>query len=249
MKFVNPPAKPPQNVTHETFYSQLYNHEVGYNIYLPPYYEESDEKHPVAYHFHGWTGSESSEIWQLEKVYKSNRAITIFPNNSPVIEDFENLPVESMMINELFPYIDGKYRTDTARENRSVSGFSMGGGMAFYYAVKHPGLFSSVTAYAGTYHHYYHKGSNTVGVAPEKAAELFENMMKEERYLEENNILYVIRQNAEKIRGKLHIKIHIGTADVLFCDNEILHLYLEALHIPHEYIVFEGIGHELAGIL
>ncbi len=249
MNYINPPAESPQNVTHKTFHSQLMSHEIGYNIYLPPGYEESSEKYPVAYHFHGWTGNESSEIWPLEKVYKSNRAITVFPNNSPVIEDFENLPVESMIISELLPYIDGEYRTDAARENRSVSGFSMGGGMAFYYAVKYPELFASVTAYAGTYHHYYHKDSHTVGVAPEKAAELYENMMREERYLEENNILYVIRQNAEKIRGKLHMKIHVGTADVLFCDNEILHLYLEALHIPHEYVVFEGIGHELVGIL
>ncbi len=249
MNFINPPTESPQNVTHKTFYSQLFNHEVGYNIYLPPGYEESGEKYPAAYHFHGWTGDESSEIWPLEKVYKSKRAITVFPNNSPVIEAFENLPVESMIINEFIPYIEGEYRMDAARENRSVSGFSMGGGMAFYYAVKHPELFASVTAYAGTYHHYYHKDSRTVGAAPEKAAELYETMMREERYLEENNILHVIRQNAEKIRGRLHIKIHVGTADVLFCDNEILHLYLESLNIPHEYIVFGGIGHELAGIL
>lgn len=67
-------------------------------------------------------------------------------------------------------------------------------------------------AYAGTYHHLYHKGSHTVGVAPEKAIELYEDMMREKRYLEENNILCLVQQNAEKIRGKLNIKIHIGTA-------------------------------------
>jgi len=201
MNFINPPTESPQNMTHKTFYSQLFNHEVGYNIYLPPSYKDCGEKYPVVYHLHGWTGNDSSEIWPLEKIYKSRRVITVFPNNSPVVEEFENLPVELMIINELMPHIDGKYRTGTARENRSISGFSMGGGMAFYYAVKHPELFSSVTAYAGTYHHYYHKGSHTVGVAPEKAAELYENMMREKRYFEENNILCLIRQNAEKIRA------------------------------------------------
>ena len=154
-----------------------------------------------------------------------------------------------MIINELIPHIDGIYRTDTARENRSVSGFSMGGGMALYYAVRHPEMFSSVTAYAGTYHHYFHKGSQTVGVAPEKVSELYANMMKEERYLEENNILFVIGQNVERLRGNLHIKIHVGSADVLFCDNEIVHLYLNSLNIPHKYTVFEGIGHELAKLV
>ena len=74
-------------------------------------------------------------------------------------------------------------------------------------------------------------------------------MMREKRHLEENNILCLIRQNTEKIRGSLNIKIHIGTDDVLFCDNEILHLYLDSLNIPHEYIKFNGIEHELGKIL
>ena len=249
MNFVNPPAESPQYVTHKTFYSELYHHELGYNIYLPPDYEKSGEKYPVAYHLHGWMGDESSEIWTMEKEYQSRRAITVFSNNSPVIEEFENLPVESMIINELIPYIERNFRTSATRESKSVSGFSMGGGMAFYYAVKHPDLFGSVTAYAGTYHHYYHQNCGTVGAAPEKAAELFEDMMREQRYREENNILYFIRQNADQIRGKLQISIHVGTTDVLFCENEILHLYLDSLNILHEYRKFEAATHELMKIL
>ena len=111
--------------------------------------------------------------------------------------------------------------------------FSMGGNMAFYYAVKHSELFGSVTSYAGTYHHFFHKGSNTVGAAPEKAIELYKEMMEEKRYLEENNILGLVFQNAERIRGKLNVTIHVGTADVVFCDSKILHLYLDSLGIPH----------------
>jgi len=121
--------------------------------------------------------------------------------------------------------------------------------MAFYYAVKHPELFGSVTPYAGTYHHLYHKEFRTVGVAPEKAVELYEDMMKKKCYLDENNILWLVRQNAEKIRGRLKIDIHIGTADILFCDNEILHLFLDSLDIPHEYMVFNGVEHELDKII
>ena len=158
MNYINPPEKLPVNITHKTFYSQLYNHEPGYNIYLPDDYEESGEKYPVAYHLHGWTGNESSEICSMEKVYRNRRVITVFPNSSPVIEDLENLPVERMIINEFIPYIDTHYRTNATHEGRTISGFSMGDGMAFWCAAKYPDLFSSVTAYAGTYHHYYHKG-------------------------------------------------------------------------------------------
>ena len=162
MNFINPLERSPQNITHKTFFSKLYNHEIGYNIYLPPDYGTCGDKYPVAYHLHGWTGNESSEIWPMEKIFRSRRSITVFPNNSPVIGSFENLPVELMIVNELIPHIDGEYRTVAACGSRSVSGFSMGGGMAFFYAVKYPELFSAVTAYAGTYHHYFHNVSRTV---------------------------------------------------------------------------------------
>lgn len=251
MKFVNPPAESPQYVIHKAFYSQVLNHEIGYNIYLPPGYQDCGEKYPVAYHIHGWTGNESSEIWPLEKVYKNRRAITVFVNAISSEDNYFDalLQIESILIKELIPHIDGQYRTDTTRKNRMLSGFSMGGNMAFYYAVKHPELFGSVTPYAGTYHHLYLKEYRTVGVAPEKVIELYEAMMREEWYLEENNILCLVRQNAEKIRGKLKIDIHIGTADILLCDNEILHLYLDSLNIPHEYRKFEEIDHHLEKIL
>ncbi len=251
MNFVNPPAESPQHVTHKTFYSQVLNHEVGYNIYLPSGYKDCVEKYPVAYHIHGWTGNESSEIWPLEKVYKNRRAITVFVNAISSEDNYFDalLQIESILIQELIPHIDGQYRTDTTRENRMLSGFSMGGNMAFYYAVKHPELFGSVTPYAGTYHHLYLKEFRTVGVEPEKVIELYEDMMREEWYLEENNILCLVRQNAEKIRGKLKIDIHIGTADILFCDNEILHLYLDSLNILHEYRKFKEIDHDLEKIL
>ena len=249
MNFVNPPAEPPQNVFHKTFFSRLLNHEIGYNIYLPPGYADCGEKYPAAYHLHGWKGNESCELSPMEPVYRNSCAITVFPNYTPVVEYFSDIPVERMLIDELIPHIDGQYRTDATRESRAVSGFSMGGGMAFCYAVKNPGLFSSVTAYAGTYHHYFHKDARTVGEPPEKAAGLYNEMMKEERHLEEGNILCLIRQNAEKIRGKLELKIHVGTTDVLYCDNEILRLHLESLNIPHSYKRFYNAGHELSAII
>ena len=55
----------------------------------------------------------------------------------------------------------------------------------------------------------------------------------------------LVRQNAIKIRGGLDINIHIGAEDVLYCDSEILRMYLEALGIPHTYRVFHGAAHEL----
>lgn len=251
MNFVNPPAQLPQHVKHNTFYSKLAGQDVGYCIYLPPDYDSGVKRYPVAYHLHGYKGNESSHIWVMEKVYRSREEITVFANGTSSDNGYRDneLPIESIIITELIPYIDGKYRTDATRESRSISGFSMGGAGAFYYAVKYPELFSSVTAYAGTYHHFYHKGYRGVMEPPEKAPELYEAMMREERYLEEDGILYLVRQNAEKIRGNLDIKLLVGSDDILLNDNVIMHLYLDSLGIPHEYRIFEGVQHELDRII
>lgn len=251
MNYINLPTESPENMTHKTFYSHILNHEIGYNIYLPSDYWEGEKRYPVVYHIHGWQGNESSEIGSIEKVCKSRQAITVFINAISLENEYFDalLQIESMLIKELIPHIDEKYRTKVTRENRMLSGFSMGGAMAFFYAVKYSELFGAVTSYAGTYHHQYDKDYCGVGEAPEKAFGLYQKMMYEERYLEEKNILCLIYQNADKIRRNLHIDLHIGTSDILFCDNEIMHLYLNSLNIPHEYVKFIGVEHTLDQIV
>jgi len=245
MNFVNPPKEIPQYVTHKTFYSDLVKHEIGYNMYLPPDYSESSKKYPVEYYLHGCGSDESSDIWTLEDYYKSRQNITVFANGSKYNGYRNNeLPIESIIITELIPYIDSKYKTDAVRESRTISGFSMGGAGAFYYAVKYPEMFSSVTAYSGTHDFELYEDFD-IEVTPEKAAEIYENIfMKNPKYFD-NGVFYLLKKNKEKICGKLEIKIHVGTADTIFCINEILHRYLDSLSILHEYKVFEGIGHDI----
>jgi enterochelin esterase-like enzyme len=249
LNFINIPTETPKNVTHKTFfYSNLIKKEIGYNIYLPCDYENNLKRYPILYHLHGWEGNESSDIWTLENTYQDRDIITVFVNGTPGYLDME-LPMESIIITELIPYIDEKYRTDINRESRSISGFSMGGAGAFYYAIKYLQLFGSVIAYAGTYHHFFHSDYKGVGEPAESVIGIYEKMMSEDKYFEKDSILYMIKQNAPNIRDNIKIKIHIGNKDILYCDNEILHLFLNSYNIPHEYKIFDGIEHELGKIL
>lgn len=248
MHYINPPEKTPANFFHKTMYSRVLEHEIGYNIYLPPNYDGSHSRCPLVIHLHGWTSSESTEIHAMERVCRSRRAITVFPNSSPVIEDRENLPIEAFIIQEFIPFIDLEYRTIASREGRTVSGFSMGGGAALYYAAKYPDVFSGVTAYAGTYHHYYGKVSTTVGADPAEARALRE-LIRQPENCSERNILSLLDKNADRIRSRVRIELRVGTEDVLHCDNEILHLHLDSLRIPHEYIKIEGANHSLCLIV
>lgn len=245
MEYVNAPQKLPQGFSHHTFFSSLYQHELGYCIYLPEEYENSAESYPVFYHLHGWTGSEASEIETMAQACRERRAITVFPNISPVIEDQNHLPSEDMLFQELMPLIESTFRT---LPRPGISGFSMGGGQAFVWAVKHAELFSSVTAYAGTYHHYFpYTDFRTVGAAAEQAAAFYQDVLSDMGC--EKNILHLVSRQRDAICQNLSLTLHIGRQDVLFCDNEILRLHLEKLSIPHTYRIFEGAEHRLADIL
>ena len=176
-KFSHPLTDAPAGFSHGTFPSRLAGHEIGYCIYLPPEYKTSGESYPVFYHLHGWTCNEASDIAAMAQICQGREAITVFPNHSLPVDDPEHFPIESVIIDELIPFIDREYHTQADREGRGISGFSMGGGMAFCYAMKHPELFSRVTAYAGTYHHYYDQGFATVDAPIEKAAEFRQTIL------------------------------------------------------------------------
>ena len=248
MQFVNPARLQPERVFHRSFFSKLAGHEVGYQIYLPAGYEEENRRWPLVCHLHGWQGNESSEIGAMEKVYRDGKAIYAFPNLYLPVDDPEHFPLEEMVLKEFIPHIEREYHAGGQRDARFLSGFSMGGGMAFVYAVKHPELFAGVTACAGTYHHYFDQGFLTVD-ADAGQAEQYRDLILTSEKVTENNILHRLNRQADAIRGTLKIELRVGMSDVLYCDNEIVHLHLDALNIPHTYVRIPWAAHELSKIV
>ena len=153
-----------------------------------------------------------------------------------------------MDIDDLVPHIDSTYRTIAFREGRTITGFSMGGGIAASIAFKYPDMFSSVVAYAGTYHHYFHPDYSTMGTPVDQAAEIYARMMDKQKFFD-GSIIQRLITNADQIRSSMNISLYVGMEDILHCDNKILHLHLEALRIPHEYRKYPGADHNLSMIL
>lgn len=242
MHYINTPDALPQNVRHTTFHSRLYNHRLGFCIYTPSDYETSGRAYPVHYHFHGWQSHECSDVFPMESVYRNSDAIFVFPNISYELGEQKDLPVEQMIFEELLPEIEQNYRvTDT----RTVSGFSMGGGMAVWFALRHPGVFSNVIAYAGTFHHYYHKDYMTAFVPVERAEELYRGMMQV-KWESERNLLALFDKAP---RDVFQLTMIIGTDDPLYCDAEVLNRHLLSLDFPHTYRIVDGAGHALGEIV
>ena len=240
MQYVNVPDALPENVYYATFFSRLYNHALGYCVYLPA--AALQKACPAHYHFHGRLGQECSDVFAMEPVYQNGETIFVFPNVSYELEGQTNLPVERMVFEELIPEIERKYQ---AAGRRSISGFSMGGGMAVWFSLRHPGAFAEAIAYAGTFHHYYHPEYRTAFVPVERAEELYQGMMQA-KWESERNLLALFNAAA---KDTFQLTLRVGTQDPLYCDAEVLHRHLLSLDFPHTYARIEGAGHSLAEIV
>jgi enterochelin esterase-like enzyme len=259
MNFINIPKETPHGVSHKTFFSRLLNHEVGYNIYLPPNYDDTDEKYPVMYWLHGSGGNESSDIWVIERVkkyYESNinaaQMIIVFVNGFETSYYLDapdgSLPVESIIITELLPHIDSTYRTITARTSRVIEGFSMGGHGALLYAAKYPELFCSVISYAGAFVGGYVRSDDGSYLAWEDISNLFPEWVEQvyrqnPAFVEQAMPYFWINKNAEIIRRDVKIRLVCGALDFLLNSNKLMHSHLDKLEIPHEYEIVEEIDH------
>ena len=157
----NPPETPLQSVTHHALDSKAMSRTVGYTVYLPPdYKQETEKRYPVLYFLHGAGGNETSDgpafsaiVDRMIKAGEVPPTICVFPNGG--MSGYRNHPetginVETMIIEELLPLIDRRYRSFPRRESRVIAGYSMGGGGAVRLALNHPDKFDAAASLAGS---------------------------------------------------------------------------------------------------
>ncbi|MEK6239190.1 MAG: esterase family protein, partial [Planctomycetales bacterium] len=120
---------------HESFPSESMKTTVGYSVILPPGYETGNRRFPVVYWLHGGGGNECSSLFTADawrELYKRGEVqevILVYPNGfrSGYMDHHDGkIMTESMIIRELIPRIDRRYRTIASRAGRAVHGFSMG---------------------------------------------------------------------------------------------------------------------------
>ncbi len=250
-EWVNPPANPQPGVVHKTYFSQAMQHDVGYNIYLPPGYEAGDRRYPVIYWLHGLNNCESTDYFPAHYLEEGIAAgdlpptILVYPNGwwSGFYSDSADGRVmsETTIIRELIPYVDRTYRTIAAREGRAVQGMSMGGFGALKFAYKFVELFSSVVAFAPALvdahdmqTHHPELLQVTFGGDPGR--------------LEANSPFAWLRANVECIRGHLPIWIICGTEDGLLPGIRRMDRALAELGVAHELELIPGIDHNLPAL-
>lgn len=159
---------PHGSVNRELFWSETFGDWQRCYVYTPPGYEKGGE-YPILYL---QAGSGENEItWEYngrfahitDNLIAAGEAV---PMLVVVTDGTESYPRETgfggslcgnqdMIVNDVIPFIEGKYRVKPGKENRAVAGLSRGGHQAFATALTHPDLF----AYIGVFSAYlFHTG-------------------------------------------------------------------------------------------
>lgn len=116
----------------------------------------AEARYPTVYLLNGYGGDHKSwkqgapELGNLADTYKM---IIVCPDgrdswywNSPVNPGMQ---MESFFAEDLIPYIDGHYPTIANRENRAITGLSMGGHGSLFLATRHPELWGNAGSMSG----------------------------------------------------------------------------------------------------
>ena len=218
--------------------------EVGYSIYLPPGYEDSDQRYSVVYWLHGRGGSERGiqPVATLHAAVEAGRVepMVLVIANGGIASGYIDNPTtgvmgESVILRELIPHVEATYRVGTNQRGRGLGGMSMGGAGTVRTALRHPELFGAVVAVAGALFDY---------------ESVMERHWVTDAALARTYDPYLLsRQQAKSLRETFNVKLVIGTNDEWLSENRRFRSHLQELGIPYEYDELEGVTHNLAQYL
>jgi S-formylglutathione hydrolase FrmB len=147
------------------------------NVLVPAGYDRrASRRYPVLYLLHGALGSYADwasgvtaagqpQGGNVQALVGTLPVIVVMPDDSPngsytdwyglSAKDAAEIPSpptpawETYDIDELIPWVDATFATETSAAGRAIAGLSSGGGGAAKYAAAHPGLFGFVGTFSG----------------------------------------------------------------------------------------------------
>lgn len=154
---------------HKNFHSNILNNDRDLLVYLPPGYEASKGRHYSVLYlndgqnvFDGATSFIPGQEWRVDETAqalitagKIEPLIIVGINNAGKDRINEYTPAEDakfrmggkadlygrMLVEELKPFIDSRYRTRKDAKHTGLGGSSLGGLVSLYVSLKYPGLF------------------------------------------------------------------------------------------------------------
>jgi len=248
--------------------SRILKHPVHYCVYLPASYDAGAGKHPaqsypVLYFLHGLGDNErtlfNSGGWtlldDLRRQHKMGEFLiaapeggrTFYINSADGTERYSDF-----FLQEFIPLIETKYRIGKGRENRAISGISMGGYGALRFAFAHPEMFSAVSAQSAAL---ITESPQELDTAARSGAPLGKVLATvfgspiDVAHWKENNPFILATRNLAAVR-KLNIYFNCGRDDNYGFEKgaAALHEQLRKAGVKHEYHLYPG-DHSLSYFL
>jgi enterochelin esterase-like enzyme len=256
---VTPPARAAR-VEFHTFESKAAKAKVSYHLYTPEIYDtEKERRFPVLYWLHGSGGGLAGiapvSAWfdAAIREEKIPPMLVVFPNGlaSSMWCDSKDgaMPMETIVIKELIPHIDATFRTLAKREGRIIEGFSMGGYGAARLGFKYPQLFGAVSILAGGPLDLDFAGPRATGNPTERERILKGTFGGDLDYYRSQNPITVAEQQADAVRGKVRVRIAVGSGDNTGPLNRAYSEQLKKLNIAHTFTIVPAVGHDTLALL
>ncbi len=143
-------------VTDGYFKSNILGRRQHYFVYLPPCYDVNvNVRYPVVYLLHGIPMDEHHWLDEgvaaaADRLFNSGELppfIMVMPHGDYALyteTSGGDKSFEAVLVNEIIPAIDGRFRTLADGEHRAIGGISRGGVWALEIAFTHPELFDAV---------------------------------------------------------------------------------------------------------
>ena len=134
-------------------------------VYTPPGYDkETSKRYPVLYLQHGYCENETSWAEQgranliMDNLIAEGKAkpfiiVMTYGMTNEIkfggLRNFDIKPFQTVLVDELIPYIDANFRTLTDQSNRAMAGLSMGGFETKLVTLNKPEVFSYYALFSG----------------------------------------------------------------------------------------------------
>ena len=219
-------------------YSEVMKKTILNTVITPKNYNKSKEKKPVLYLLHGAGGDYKDWISKVPSIQSYTNELDIIivcPDGGKTSWYFdspkdETMQYETYVSKELTKAVETQYATFSNKENRAITGLSMGGHGALYLALKHQDIWGAAGSMSGG-----------VDIRP------FPNNWDIKKRLgtysqnknvwEENTVINMLHL----IDSDIKLIIDCGYDDFFFEDNRRLHDNLLERNIKHEYIERPGV--------
>jgi S-formylglutathione hydrolase FrmB len=235
--------------------SEILARPVRYCAYLPASFDKDKARHyPVLYYLHGLGDNEQSLLnfggWDLIADLRSQGKVGDFVvlassagHTFYINSENGKVRYEDFFMKEFMPQMEKKYRVESTRATRGITGVSMGGYGALRLAFKYPDDFVAVSAQMPAL--ITDLPSNLSSEAPGSPGGLLGDVFGSpfnRAYFTRNNVFYFARSDNAAALKRMKIYFNAGNNDDYGFEQgaEQLDEILKSRGIPHEFHIYPG---------